>query len=439
MLDHDILQDFFSKQKGQIVCITDDLSLVRTLRYAIGVHTKIPDDQIHSFPKPEAATKTLEDLHRSKVPFVVLIEQKIEGDKTTDIILRISRLYPMACLLVVGSNITKDLAAYFYEIGAKMIISKPISADAILNKLAVCLTTTKEQHLKSYVRELISTANSEEALEAIDKFIASNPDSSLAYCLKGDALLANGDLQKAKETYERAVGINLYFTEPLKRLAALHKHTDDDKALELLQRIDTISPFNPDRKLEMAEIHLRKGNNTKATLLLETGFKQASQEFSLFLGDMAERISELVADKIPQLAEEYLEKAIRTKKTFTLLDLHMFNKLGMIHRNKGEWKEAVEIYKKALDIAPKDPALYYNMALAYHDGTKRDEVRRCLNKAFDLDADFYKNNEGVSYNIGSIYLGYGDKKIAQPFLEHVLEINPDNEKAKKKLKRCGKD
>ncbi|MGL1864194.1 MAG: tetratricopeptide repeat protein [Pseudodesulfovibrio sp.] len=436
MHDHNEIHDYFSEQKGQIVCITNDLSLVRTLRYAIGAHIKVPDGLIHLFPEPEAATQTLEALHKDKTPFVVLIERKIEGVNTTDIILRINRLYPTACLLVVGSNITKDLAAYFYEIGAKAIISKPVSADSILSKLTMCLTTSREQHLKSYVRDLIASANAEEALEAIDKFIVSNPDSSFAYCLKGDALLSNGDMQQAKEAYKRAAGINIYYTEPLKRLAAVYKHTNDDKALELLQKIDNISPFNPDRKLEMAEIHLRKGNMAKATLLLETGFRQASQEFSLFLGDMAERISELVSEKIPELAEEYLEKAIETKKTFTLLDLHMFNKLGMIHRNKKEWKEAVDVYKKALDIAPEDPALYYNMALAYHDGGARSDVKRCLNKAFDLDPDFYKGNEGASYNIGSIYLGYADKEVAQTFFEHTLEINPDNTKAKMKLERC---
>ncbi|MCJ2165702.1 MULTISPECIES: tetratricopeptide repeat protein [unclassified Pseudodesulfovibrio] len=439
MLKHDILQDFFSEQKGQIVCITDDLSLFRSLRYAIGAHTQVPDDLIHFFSEPEAATQILEELHKDKTPTIVLVERKIEGEKNTDMILRISRLYPTACMLVVGSDITKDMVAYFYEIGAKAVISKPVSADAIFSKLTLCLTTSKEQHLKSYVWDLIASASSEEALEAVETFIVNNPNSCLAYSLKGDALLANGDLLKAQEAYEHANEINPYFTEPLKRLAALHKHIDDNKALELLQKVDRISPFNPNRKLEMAEIHLRKDDTAQATLLLEKGFKQASQEFSLFLGDMAERISALVADKIPHLAEEYLEKAMRVKKNFTLLDIHMFNKLGIIYRNKGNWKEAVEVYKKALDITPKDPALYYNMALAYHDGAKRDEVRRCFNKAFDLDPVFYRDNAGVAYNIGSIYLGYGDKDIARPFLEHVLEIQPDNKKAKEKLKRCGKD
>ena len=91
MLNHDILQDFFSEQQGQIVCITDDPSLFRSLRYAIGVHTQVPDDLIHCFSEPEAAIQTLEELHKGKTPTIVLVERKIEGEKNTDIILRISR------------------------------------------------------------------------------------------------------------------------------------------------------------------------------------------------------------------------------------------------------------------------------------------------------------------------------------------------------------
>lgn len=436
MLDHEILHHFFTEQKGQIVCLTDDPSLFRTVRYSIVSRAQSPDDLVHLFGEPDEATKALEGFHKNKIPFVVFIEQKIEGQKTTDVILSISRLYPAACLIVVGTNITKELSAYYYEIGAKAIISKPVSADAVMKKLALCMTTSKEQHLVSYVRELISDANPIEALEAVDKYLSQNPDSSIAYCLKGDALLSEGDQLEATKAYEHAVGINPYYTEPLKRLVAMYKYTDDDKALELLQRIDSISPFNPDRKLEMAEIHLRKGDKEKATVLLEKGYRQVSQEFSLILGDMAERIAELVSDDIPELAEKYLAKAINKKRAFTLLDLHMFNKLGMIHRNKGEWNEAVKVYKKAQDIAPNDPALYYNMALAYHDGKKRDEVRRCLNRAYELDSDYYRNNEGASYNLGSIYLEYGDKDTAKSYLEHVLELNPDNAKAKDKLERC---
>ena len=86
---------------------------------------------------------------------------------------------------------------------------------------AYALTTSKEQHLKSYVWDLIASASSEQALEAVETFIAHHPNSCLAYNLKGDALLANGDVQKAQAAYEHANEINPYFTEPLKRLAAL--------------------------------------------------------------------------------------------------------------------------------------------------------------------------------------------------------------------------
>ncbi len=120
----------------------------------------------------------------------------------------------------------------------------------------------------------------------------------------------------------------------------------------------------------MAEIQLRKGNKNAAVKLFESAFKQASREYSLLLGDMAERIAEIAAPHFPEVSEEYLNKAIESKKAFTMLDLPTFNKLGMLLRSRGEWEEALTIYRKALHIAPKDPALHYNTALAYHAGGK---------------------------------------------------------------------
>lgn len=431
----DYLTLFLTEQSGRIVCISDDFSLFRSLRYSIAEITPASDDILVFHEDPEAATKDLERFYKDGVPFVVFIERKVDGRITTDIVLRISRLYPSACLIVVGTNITKEVASYLFEIGTSSIISKPASAEDVLGKLRNCLKVSRESALTSHVRELVASSSQQEALEAVEKFLRLNPESSVGYCLKGDILITTGDLDQAVEAYNHSSRLNLYYTEPLKRMATIHKYANDEKAIRMLERIDNMNPFNPDRKLEMAEIYLRQGDVSKAEKAFDQGYRQASKEFSLLLGDYAERIA-LLASSVPELAEGYLAKVIKTKKVFTLLDIHMFNRLGMLLRNKGEWKEAVEVYKKALMVAPDDPVLYYNMALAYHGGGKRDEAKRCLSKSLSIDSRFYADNEGVTNNIGTIYLDYGDKDVAKPFFEHVLEINAENSKAAKKLARC---
>lgn len=431
----DALSMFFKEQAGRVLCVAEDMSLFRTLRYAISGLAGTTEETVLLCQEPEDAFEQLETFKKGTIPTIVVVERTIQGEKTTDFILRVSRLFPEMCLLIVGSGITKELAAYFCEIGVSSIISKPASAEDVLKKLVGCVVVSREQHLTTYVRELIADSRPEEALEAVSKYLAVRPESSLAYCLKGDILLTSGDLSEALVAYEKAVSLNTCFTEPLRRMAAVYKRVDDTKALGLLRKMDDINAFNPDRKLEMGEILLRQGDEDGARVQFDTGFKQASQEFSTLLGDYAERIASLASDS-PELAKGYLAKVLETKKTFTAYDIHMFNKLGMLYRNNGEWSEALKVYTKALDIAPNDPALYYNMALAYHDGGKSGEVRRCLSKSFAIDATYYKGNEGVSYNIGAMYMGQGNAAEARPFFEHVLEINPKNDKARKKLDRC---
>lgn len=434
--EQELLEQFVIEQKGKIVCVTDDVPLIRIVRYAVAPFTEEPDEVVHVKHDPEQATRLLTRLADEGCPAIVILERRIDGKKTTDIVKRFMRLFPTACLLVTGSDITRESAAYLFELGISGYLTKPLSTNTVISKMVRCLDSSREEHLTRYIRELTARSENEEALEAIDKFLAINPDSSQAHCLRGDALLLEGDLSEAIKAYEHAWQLNKTFVEPLKRLAAVYKGIDDDKTLAALTKMERISPFNPERKIEKGEVHLRRGDKDKARTAFDAGYEQASKEYSLLLSDYAEQIADATSSKMPEMSEHYLAKAIETKQVFTPLDLHMFNRLGMAYRERGEWEKAVALYKKALTVAPKDPALFYNMALAYHTGGKEDEVMRCLRRALELQPDFNQGNEGVSYNIGVLYMDFDEFEAAIPFFEQVLEINPDNGKAAKKLKLC---
>lgn len=434
-----ILQEYFKAQNGKLLCIADDLTFVRTVRHALSGASIKYDDVGQTYQDQEQAFQAIKKLNNKKRPCIVLIERSVGGISTTDFILRVSRLFNNVCLFVVGANLTKEIIAYLYEIGAKGIIGLPASAEGILGKVLTCVDMSKEQYLTTYVKDLIADANSQEALNAIDKYLVQNPGSCAAYCLKGDALLADGDYARAIEVYKQAQSMNLLYTMPIKRMVALYKHTQDDKALELLNKLERISPFNPDRKLEMAEIHLRKGNQNEASALLDTGFKQAAKEFSTMLGDIAERIVEIAGETLPEVAEKYLNQAIESKRSFTQLDIPMFNKLGLLLRSRGEWEEAITVYRKALKAAPDDATLHYNIALAYFDGKRKIKALQALDNALQSNSEFYKLNENVAYNVGSIYFGCDEKEKAFELFQHVLELNPDNEKAKSKMEASKPD
>lgn len=427
------LKPFIEDEAGYLICITDDMTFVKSVHFALTSYNKAYKDSIREFPTPGAATGALDEYRREERPIVILMEREIQGRKTTDAVIRIRRLYPKAKIIILASDVTKEVALYINELGVEAIIQKPISAENILLKINDCLEESKEQLLTEHVHALISKSRLREALEVLEKFELINKPSSLTYGLTGDVYLAEGDNAKAIGLYEKAHAANMHLIDPLKRLVAIYKFVDDDKALATLREIDRITPFNPERKMEMGEICLRQGDIASASSLFEAGYVQAAEEYFMLLGDYAERIFELLVDKIPELAGVFLDRATKGKRSLPTLDVRQFNRLGIAQREAGEWEKAVDTYTKALELIPDDPILHYNLALAYNAGNAESQAVDCLDRAVELDSEIHRGKEIVAYNIGSIYFRDGVNYKARLFLQHVLEINPDNEKARKKL------
>ena len=142
--------------------------------------------------------------------------------------------------------------------------------------------------------------------------------------------------------------------------------------LAYLKELDDISPLNPERKIDIAEEHLRKGEHEQAERYLDQGMKTAEKEVRSMVGDLTQRIVDAVSTVAPNLAVKYLNRVIETKRTLGRDDLVHFNRLGIILRGEGRWAEAVEVYKKAVTIAPEDPVIHYNMGLAHWEGNERN-------------------------------------------------------------------
>ncbi len=157
-MDKNTLKDFFIEQNGKLLCISDDFSLFRAVRHAI-TPLGLNSEEVLLFSHDlNEASAMLNEMRKQGNPCIVVIDRIINGEKTTDTLLKIRRLYTNAVVIVVGSNLTKETIPYLHELGVKAVMSKPISADSILTRLIQSAEQTKEIHLKNYVRELISEA-----------------------------------------------------------------------------------------------------------------------------------------------------------------------------------------------------------------------------------------------------------------------------------------
>ena len=83
-------------------------------------------------------------------------------------------------------------------------------------------------------------------------------------------------------------------------------------------------------------------------------------------------------------AEEVLNEILETGTE----SLNVFNTLGVLFRKKGDPKEALKHYKKALRVHPDEPYIYYNIGRLYLDMKKMDQAKSSFEQALEKDPAF---------------------------------------------------
>jgi len=432
--DH-IIHRFLAEDGGSVICLTDDATFVRSLRNIltrlIGFRGEVLFPYVHAGPAME---KCLE-LRDRDVPCLVFVERMIEGRPSTDFLIRLKREFPACLVVVLTWEATQETVAYFFELGVVRVLVKPASADRAIEEMAMAISPPGELR-KQMERcdRLLRSGDFDEALEVTDRILVLNPDSARGLVMRGDALTGIGEADKAAQAYMAAHEARPIYMEPLIKLATAFGGMDDEKALSYLERLDEISPLNPERKIDIAAQHLRQGDAEKAEAYLDRSVEVAEREHLSMVGDLTERIVDAVAPQAPNLAVKYLNRVIDNKRVLGRDDLVHFNRLGIILRGEGKWSEAVTVYERALAIAPDDPVVHYNMGLAYWEGEERLRAIKCFERALELDPKFYVGSVGAALNIGSLYLDMRQFDDAMPYLQHVLELDPDNQTAQKRLR-----
>ena len=147
------------------------------------------------------------------------------------------------------------------------------------------------------------------------------------------------------------------YIEPLKRLVTLCKESGQlDKQLQYLVKLDTLSPLNFERKVELGEVFLAKGDTDKARACFEEARRVVGRVAADMLSESLMEIAAKIGEKDQDMALRCVTEAIAAKgEALGRDDLWMFNNRGILLRRQGLWKQAVENYEKALPWLPTTP------------------------------------------------------------------------------------
>ena len=119
-----------------------------------------------------------------------------------------------------------------------------------------------------------------------------------------------------------------------------------------------------------------------------------------------------------QLAAKSCEDALKLNDN--LAPVHATQ--GLVHAGTGEHEKAVEDYRRALELDPRDARAYHGLGLAYQSLGLFGEAEATLRKAIEVRPESW-----LGYNhLGLFYYYRGRYRESIEQLRHVVRLTPDN-------------
>lgn len=259
-----------------------------------------------------------------------------------------------------------------------------------------------ERFSKSYISS-IERGKITPSLKALE-YIARRLSVSVAYLLtgahpgqntNGTATFATLVPDEASDQ-ESPVRWDLLLTEA-RVLREQHRH---DQARHLLHTKVRVRQLGVEQLKQyhfvLAQIHVDLDDSSSALPELETARDLAEKTNDQEALARVRQLSGLIYMRQgkPVLAIEQLRLASQAIEAGTMKDFHfqlaVYSQLGLLHHQLGDDKEAVEMYRQALQLAEdsanpeKLAALYWNMSLTYRDSGNLTQAKTYASKALAL-------------------------------------------------------
>jgi tetratricopeptide (TPR) repeat protein len=434
--DEDV-RDFVSKQRGAFLVFSNDTHFNKNLRSTLTRHLSLKEDCVHNVSTQEQLYKQLRELLAQNFKIVFFVEREVNGKYCYDLVQFIKNQYPDVLIIILTGEVAREILIYVHEIGANNVITKPISADMLIEKIAFTVKPRGQiGELIEAGKKLNESGRYEEAKAIARKILEIKPGSPAALLVLGDSFKGEGNMDDALAAYTEASRNGKLYLDPIKKIVELHKETGNTREeTKYLERLDRLSPLNVDRKISIGDNYMALGEKDKAVEVFDTAIKLATKEAMAQVGRVTRTIAERCIASAPEVSERYLRQSLEARKgMLDKSDIETFNRLGITLRKQGKWDQAIEEYRKALKIAPNDAGLYYNIAMAHVEGRQYQDAFNFLDKAIRINPDLWNASETVCFNIAMVFHHAARKEQAVEYLQKALSINPAFERARAMLR-----
>lgn len=426
----------FVQENGYFIVYSDDHNFVKLFQNVMYKQLAVPRECVFASIESNVVYNELEKRYESGQQVIVFIEREVSRASNNEFIRFLKQSFESISIIVLTEEVDKSALIYLHELGADNFITKPLSMNTIIEKVAYTIKPPgKLSKLIGQAKDYVAKEQYREALQLSDEILEIKPNSPAALMVRGDAYKALGEGEKAVEAYENAHQSEQMYLEPIKKLYEFYREKGDKgEQKDQLKKLDQLSPLNVERKLNIGDLELDSGNSDEADKYFKDALKCTKKEAKDKVSSMALEIAEKVLEFDPEKAEQYFRSALDSRgDALSKSDVKTFNRLGIALRKQKRPREAIQEYLRALNYAPDDENIYYNMAMAYLENKDYQMAASSIKKAMGINNDFYKSSEVVTYNIGIIFLLNNQKEKAREFMNLALRINPEYEPARKRL------
>ncbi|MEE9275680.1 MAG: tetratricopeptide repeat protein [bacterium] len=261
--------------------------------------------------------------------------------------------------------------------GASGTLAKPVKADSLRSLI--------ESLLDRYI-----VTKTEEA--AKDHEYQSATFSAVD---RGKELLAKGDYEGAEEAFEEAMVTGGGSEDVFNGLAVVYLAKGDKEAAEqVLIEAERLDPLAREKFRFRAPSFIEEGNKNLEAGLFEAAknsFEGAIVADEKIVAGHAGLSESLMALEDEEGAEKAYNKALEIEDRPE--DLHVYNRMGMFARRRKQFLRALRAYDRALTFNPEDHVLYYNKSLVHVATKDFKEAINLLKKALELKPDFPEAKE----------------------------------------------